>query len=64
MRGEETKAVRVLMKINIEGKRGRGKPKKRWLDMIEDDMRAISVSIGDVENRDEWKFRTMIADPK
>jgi hypothetical protein len=26
---EKTKAVRVVMKMNIEGKIGRGRPKKR-----------------------------------
>jgi len=28
MRREESKAVRVVMKMNVEGKRGRGRPKK------------------------------------
>jgi hypothetical protein len=40
MRREEKKAVRVITKMNVEEKRGRGKSKKRWLDMIENDMRA------------------------
>jgi hypothetical protein len=31
MKRKETKAVRLDMKMNIEGKRGRGKPKTRWL---------------------------------
>jgi len=31
---EETKAVRAVMKMNVEGKRGRRRrPKKRWLAM-------------------------------
>jgi len=34
IRCEETKAVRVVMKINIEGKRGKGRPKKRWMDTV------------------------------
>jgi hypothetical protein len=38
---EETKAVRVIMKINVEGKRGRGRPKKRLLNRIENDMRVV-----------------------
>jgi len=29
MRQEETKAVRVVVKMNVEGKRGRGRPNKR-----------------------------------
>jgi len=29
MRRQKSKAVRVVMKINVEGKRGRGRPKRR-----------------------------------
>lgn len=40
------------MKINVEGKRERGRPKKIWLNTIEHDMRAVGVciGIGDLEN--------------
>jgi len=34
------------------------------LDTIENDMRAVSVCIGDVKNRDKWRFRTKVADSK
>jgi len=34
--------------MNVEGIRGR--PKKKWLDTIENDMRDVCVFIGDVEN--------------
>jgi hypothetical protein len=50
MRREETKAVRMVMKINIERKRGRGRSKKRWLDMIENDIRDIDACVMDVDN--------------
>jgi hypothetical protein len=43
IRREETNAIRVVIKMNIEGKRERGRPKKRWLDTIENDMKAVSV---------------------
>jgi hypothetical protein len=32
------------------------------LDMIENDKITIVVCKGDVENRDEWMFRTTVAD--
>jgi hypothetical protein len=64
MRREDTNTVRVVINMNVEGKRGRGRTKKRWLDMIENDMNVISVYVGDVENQDEWSFRTRVADPK
>jgi hypothetical protein len=39
MRREETNAVRVVMKMNVEGKKGRGKSKKKRLNTIKNDMR-------------------------
>jgi len=48
----------------IREKRGRGRPKKRWLDMIESDMKRAGVSIEETGHRVEWKFRTKVADPK
>jgi hypothetical protein len=64
MRQEETKAVKVVMKINVEGKGGREWSKKRWLDTIENYMRAVGVYIEDVEDRDEWRFSIKLADTK
>jgi len=33
------------MIMNVKGRRGRGKPKKRWLNTIENDMRTTGVCI-------------------
>jgi hypothetical protein len=52
------------MKMNVKGNRGRGKPKNRWLDTIENDMRAVNVCSGDVGNQGEWNFWTRTVDPK
>jgi len=30
------------------------------LDTIENDIRAVGVCIGDVENREKWKFKTKL----
>jgi hypothetical protein len=43
----------MVMKMNVEEKRERGRPKDRWLDTIENDMKTDGMCIGDVENRDE-----------
>jgi hypothetical protein len=36
MRGN--KCIRVYMKMNVEGKKKRRKPKQRWLDTFKNDM--------------------------
>jgi hypothetical protein len=41
-----------------------GRTKKRWLCYVENDMRAVGVYVGNVKNRDEWRFRTEVADLK
>ncbi|KAL4104536.1 hypothetical protein QTP88_019831 [Uroleucon formosanum] len=64
MKREKTSAVIIVMKMNIEGKKGRGRPKKRWLKNIKKDMRAVVVCIEDVKDRDKWRFRTRVADSK
>jgi hypothetical protein len=51
------------MKIDVEGKRRR-RPKKRSLDTIQNDIRAVDVYVGDLENRDEWRLRIRVVDPK
>jgi len=62
MRGA-TKAVQMIMKMIFEGKRGRRRY-KGCLDTIENNMRAASVCIGNVESRDKWTFRLKVANPK
>jgi hypothetical protein len=50
MRREGTKSVRVVTKMNVKVKKGRGRPKRRCLDTIENDMRTVGVCVGDIEN--------------
>jgi hypothetical protein len=33
----------VVIKMNVEGKRGRERPKKRWLNTIENNIRAVGM---------------------
>ncbi|KIH65310.1 hypothetical protein ANCDUO_04367 [Ancylostoma duodenale] len=39
------------MYITVEGRRPRGRPKTRWLDRIEDDMRLLGLNVDDVFDR-------------
>jgi hypothetical protein len=43
-RQEEANSVRVVIKMNVEGKRERGRPKKKCLDTIENDMMVVGCA--------------------
>ena len=52
-----------VMEMNVEGKRERGRPKKRWIDGIESDMRTAGVMVRDVADRALWRCMPRVADP-
>jgi hypothetical protein len=50
--------------MNVEGWRGRGRPKKRWIDRVRQDMREIAVTDKMTSDREEWREKTCCADRK
>jgi len=48
------------MEMNVEKRRGRRKPKKRWLDVIGCDMRTAKVCVDDVEDRSHLTLSEVI----
>ncbi|KIH42787.1 hypothetical protein ANCDUO_27224 [Ancylostoma duodenale] len=50
------------MNITVGGRRPRGRPKTRWLDRIEDDMRLLGLNVDDMFERRKWRNRTRNAD--
>jgi len=45
MRRKESEAIRTVMKMNIKG---RGRPIKKWVNTIKEDMRTAGVCMEDV----------------
>ena len=43
MRRDETHVTKRVMSINVDGWRGRGRPKKRWMDCVRDDINEKGV---------------------
>lgn len=56
MRREKFKVVRMV--IDLEGNKGRRRPKKRWLDVI------VGQCVNDARDRVKWRFGTRVVDPK
>jgi hypothetical protein len=49
--------------MNVDGHPSRGRPKKRWMDCVKDDMRIKGVSMEMTSDRSEWKKKTCCSDP-
>ena len=62
-RREESYIGRRMMKIEIPGKRTRGKPRRRWNDNIKEDMKKAGVSEEEAEDRVRWRAVTRCCDP-
>lgn len=58
---DEAEAVRVVMRMRVEGNIGIERPKKRCLDEIKSDARVIEVIEKDVGDQVLWWCRTRLA---
>lgn len=64
VRREDSEARRRVMGMNVEKRRGRGRPKKKWLNTIECDMRTADLCIERVGDRVKRRFSTKVVDSK
>jgi tRNA U34 5-methylaminomethyl-2-thiouridine-forming methyltransferase MnmC len=62
MRRHESHITKRVMSMNVDGHPRRGRPKKRWMDCVKDDMGIKGVSKM-TWNRRKWKKKTCSTDP-
>jgi hypothetical protein len=57
-RMSEDRVIKKLYMNKPEGRRSVGRPKMRWLDDVEEDLRNMRISgwRGKTRRRDEWKY--------
>jgi len=55
MRNEEDCVVRRVMDMEVEGRRRRGRPKRRWRDCLEGHFREKAISGDEYTERGEWR---------
>ena len=51
------------MALEVEGTRGSGRPKRRWMDSVKVDLREKSLVGDQFEDREEWHLQVANTDP-
>ena len=54
-RRESDEDIRRVYEMKVEGSRGRGRPKQRWSDTINADLRWLGLERGDTSDRIRWR---------
>ena len=63
MRGSDMKIIKTVMSWKPTGKRPRGRPRKRWMDVVEEDLKRIGVNDwrNIIHDREKWREVVMAA---
>ncbi|KAF3699483.1 hypothetical protein EXN66_Car015170 [Channa argus] len=46
---------RRMLRLELPGRRSRGRPKRRFMDVVREDMKLVGVSEEDAEDRVRWR---------
>ena len=63
MRRDQEYVGRKMMEMELPGKRKRGRPKRRFLDVVKEDMGEVGAKEMDVEDRKIWKMMICCGHP-
>ena len=55
MRRDQDYVGRKMIEMELPGKRKRGRPKRRFLNLMKEDMREVDAKETDVEDRTVWR---------
>ena len=63
-RREEGYVGKRMVKMTIPGKRKKGRPKRRWMDLVREDMEIVGAREGDEVDRVLWRRLSRCGDPE
>ena len=62
-RREENYIGKRVMRMEVQGRRKRGRPKRRWMDCVRDDMKGKCLTEMDAQCRTGWRNMVRYIDP-
>jgi len=63
-RREDDHCIKRILEAEVYGRRNRGRQRKRWINTISwQDLISLNLTAVDVEDRDDCRRRTRVADP-
>ena len=63
-RREEDYMGKRMMEMTVTGRRKRGRPRRRWMDLVREDIKMLGVREGDEVNRVKWRLLSRCGDPE
>ena len=54
---------RRMMGMALPGKRKRGRLKRRFMDVVKEDMAEVEVTEEDTEDKNNWRWKIRCGDP-
>ena len=52
-----------MLRMELPGKRKRGRPKRRFMDVVKEDMTEVEVTEEDTVDRRNWRKKIRCGDP-
>ena len=52
-----------MLRMELPGKRKRGRPKRRFMDVVKEDMAEVEVTEEDTVDRNNWRRKSAVATP-
>src|SRR6218665_1834310 len=62
MRREDENSMKRIMTAEVNGRHSRGQQKKRWGDIIQQDMKSLRLKKEHTADRKKWRGRIQVAD--
>jgi hypothetical protein len=60
----ETRTVKKIFEKKLGGRRGRGRPRLRWIDDVEEDLRNIGIKRWRIKALDKAQWASIIKEAK